>query len=273
MARRKQCVTLASVEKPPSGDPCLNRVRLFVLSDIRLLREGLVLALSQQPSVLVIGASDLSVSPTQVAELRPDVLLLDATKLDNLDLSLSLRQVLPSAKIVALAVAEIDDYIIACAEAGISGYIPCTGSIEEVVSAVHGAVCGELHCTPRTSAILFKYLALPSARRGRIPVHEALTQRETEIVVLVEQGLSNKEIARSLRIGYATVKNHVHNILSKLQVRRRGEAAAQIRRAKTGTPRRPGFLCGLAGTATIVDQSWVGTVCSEGLDRIVAALA
>jgi DNA-binding NarL/FixJ family response regulator len=232
MIVKEQCGTLAPVGETPRGDP---RQRLFVLSDIRLLREGLVLALSQEPSVLVLGSSNLSLSPTVIADLRPDIILLDVAKLGNLELSLSLRQVLPSSKIVAFAVADVDDDIIACAEAGISGYVSCMGSIEDVVAAVHGAVSGELHCTPRTSALLFSRMALPSVRRSPVAGLEVLTQREREIVALLEQGLSNKEIARFLRIGYATVKNHVHSILGKLQVRRRSEAAARIRRADTRT--------------------------------------
>jgi two-component system nitrate/nitrite response regulator NarL len=257
--------TLTSVEEAPSGDLRLDRHRLFVLSDIRLLREGLVLALSQQPSVLVIGSSDLSVSPTEIAELRPDVILLDAAKLGNLELSPPLQQVLPSAKIVAFAVADVDDDIIACAEVGISGYVSRAGSIEEVVAAVHGAVCGELHCPPRTSALLFSRMALPSAKRGFVSNNEALTQREREIVELLEQGLSNKEIARSLRIGYATVKNHVHSILSKLQVGRRGEAAARIRRANTGIPRITGLFAVFAEAIRMVDWLWVDGVCVVAL--------
>jgi DNA-binding NarL/FixJ family response regulator len=74
-------------------------------------------------------------------------------------------------------------------------------------------------------------MAVISPKRGTAPEDNVLTRREREIITLVEKGLSNKEIARLLRIGNATVKNHVHSILSKLQVRRRGEAAAQMRRA------------------------------------------
>ena len=148
MAIREQSVALASIGEMSSQDPRLSRTRLFVLSDIRLLREGLVLALSHQPSILVVGSSDLSVSGTDVAEFRPDVVLLDAANLGNLGLSLPLRQIFPNAKIVAFAVADIDEDIIACAEAGISGYISRAGSVDDVVAAVDAAVCGELHCPP-----------------------------------------------------------------------------------------------------------------------------
>jgi DNA-binding NarL/FixJ family response regulator len=178
-----------------------------------------------------VGASDLSAALTQIAELRPDILLLDVARPDSLQTCFPLRQISPDMKIVAFAVAEVDREIIACAEAGISGYVSQTGSAEDVVAAVHRAVRGELLCSPRTAALLFSRMAVLSPKRGAAASNNMLTRREREIITLVEEGLSNKEIARLLRIGHATVKNHVHSILTKLQVRRRGEAAAQIRRA------------------------------------------
>jgi DNA-binding NarL/FixJ family response regulator len=105
-----------------------------------------------------------------------------------------------------------------------------------VVAAVHRAVRGELLCSPRTAALLFNRMAVLSPNRGIAAGDNMLTRREHEIITLVERGLSNKEIARLLRIGNATVKNHVHSILTKLQVRRRGEAAAQIRRVDAHHP-------------------------------------
>jgi DNA-binding NarL/FixJ family response regulator len=221
----------ANLSEEKTRDPQLSRPRLFILSDIRVLCEGLALALSRQPTVIVVGSSDLSASPTRIAALRPDVLLLDVARPGSLEICFPVRQVLPDMKIVAFAVAEIDRDIIACAEAGVSGYVSCRGSAEDVVASVHRAVRGELLCSPRTAALLFSRMAVLSPKRGTAASNNMLTRREHEIITLVAKGLSNKEIARLLRIGNATVKNHVHSILTKLQVRRRGEAAAQIRRA------------------------------------------
>ena len=221
----------ASLGKDSAHDAPVIRPRLFILSDVCLLREGLVLALSQQSSVIVVGSSDLSTSPTQIAELRPDVLLLDIAMPGGLNVSLPLRQALPNLKIVAIAVAEVEQELIACAEAGVSGFVSRQGSAQDVVAAVHCTVRGELVCSPRTAALLFSRLAALSSERNTAPDNGALTRREHEVVSLVNEGLSNKEIARQLRIQNATVKNHIHSILSKLQVRRRGEVAAQLRRA------------------------------------------
>jgi DNA-binding NarL/FixJ family response regulator len=219
----------ADMGQERSRDPRLSRPRLFILSEIRVLCEGLALALSHQPTVTVVGFSDLSAPPMSIAAFGPDVLLLDVARPSSLKACRLVRQVLPAMKIVAFAVAEVDQEIIACAEAGVSGFVSSSGSSEDIVAAAHRAVRGELLCSPRTAALLFNRLAM----QRTVPGNDILTRREHEIVTLVEKGLSNKEIARNLRIGDATVKNHVHSILTKLQVRRRGEAAAQIRRHPT----------------------------------------
>ena len=204
--------------------------RLLIVSDMRVLCEGLALALEREPTVIVVGSVDLSSASRQLAGIHPEVLLLDVTRYEPLEACRRLRQVLPEVKIVAVAVAEIDQEIIACAEAGVSGYVSCSGSVKDVVAAVHRAVRGELLCSPRTAALLFSRIAILSPRPSAA-AENILTRREYEVLMLLQEGLSNKEIACCLRIGNATVKNHVHNILAKLQVRRRGEAAAQTRRA------------------------------------------
>jgi DNA-binding NarL/FixJ family response regulator len=219
----------SSLGDESTEDARLIRPRLFVLTDIRLLREGLVLVLSQQSSVLVVGSSDLSAPPGDIAAARPDIVLLDITMPGSHDASLPIRRALPDVKIVAIAVAAIEQEIITCAEAGISGFVSRDGSAQDVVAAVHGAMRGELVCSPRTAAMLVNRLAALSGNPPAVS-NSTLTRREHQIATLLSQGLSNKEIARALRIQDATVKNHVHNILGKMQVRRRGEVAAQVRR-------------------------------------------
>jgi DNA-binding NarL/FixJ family response regulator len=230
MAIKGKNDTVSDIGENPSPDLQSELPRLFIVSDVRLVSEGLALALSQEPSVVVVGSSDLSVSPAGISQFFPNVLLLDVARPSSLDLCRQLRQVLPDVKIVAFAVAEVDREIIACAEAGVSGFVSRKGSIQELVAAVHRAARHELLCSPRTAALLFSRVAVLSPTSGTAVSQNILTRREREIVALIEKGLSNKEIAHVLRIGHATVKNHVHSILAKLQVRRRGEAAAHTRR-------------------------------------------
>jgi DNA-binding NarL/FixJ family response regulator len=94
--------------------------------------------------------------------------------------------------------------------------------------AIHCAMRNELVCSPRIAALLFSRVAAIGSERSHASDNSALTRREHEIVSLMTQGLSNKEIARQLRIQNATVKNHIHSILAKLHVRRRGEVAARM---------------------------------------------
>ena len=202
--------------------------RVFILSDFRLLREGVVSLLAQQSAVQVIGSADMSASPSEIAQLAPNMLLLDISVPGALELSGPIRSALSGAKTVALGVVEDEDVVLACARAGISGFVAPGGSARDVVAAVHSAVRGELVCSPRTAGMLLSRVSKLAARPPAAP--DTLTDREQEILHLMDEGMSNKEIALSLRIRNATVKNHVHNILSKLRVRSRIEATAHLRR-------------------------------------------
>jgi len=208
--------------------PAGSRLKLFIISDIRLLCDGLTLALAQQNLVSVLGFADFSISPGRLAEIGPDVLLLDIGSSDALSTCRRLHQALPKVKIVAIAVAEVEQEVIPFAEAGIAGFVARQGNAQDVVDAVQSAVRGELVCSPRMTALLLNSVTALSNKGGFTAEIAALTDRESEIATLVSEGLSNKEIARTLRIQNATVKNHVHSILGKLRVRRRGEAAAQL---------------------------------------------
>ena len=207
-----------------------SRSRIFIMSDVRLYREGVAMSLSRNETVDVVGIGAASDSFAQMSQLRPDVVLLDSSLVDGHALPRRMREIVPQLKVVAFAVCDVDRDVIACAEAGISAFVSREGSAEDLVAAVHQAIRGELVCSPRVTALLFGHVAALWAERTPGAPSSALTQREREIIPLVEQGLSNKEIARQLRLGASTVKNHMHNILEKLQVRRRAEVASRMRR-------------------------------------------
>jgi two-component system nitrate/nitrite response regulator NarL len=211
--------------------------RALVVSDVRLYREALAWRLSQPGRVKVVGtAQDAAIALEQLSALAPDVVVVDRAMPDALSTAKSIAE-LSCAKVVAFAIADMDQAVIECAEAGLAGYVTRDGSVEDLVDAVERAMRGEVLCSPRVAATLFRRLAaLSAAAPATAPRETELTQREREIGLLIERGLSNKEIARHLSIGTATVKNHVHHILEKLDVRRRGEAAASLRDA--GTSRR-----------------------------------
>jgi DNA-binding NarL/FixJ family response regulator len=203
---------------------------LFIVSDVRLYREGLALSLARHPGATVIGATDTSpAAVTQMIEHKPDVVILDVGGSGSFEFARSLSVDLPSIKIIAFAVNDVEHELLACAAAGFAGCVPRDGSEDDLMAAVENALRGEVQVTPRMAGLLFRQVAALSTRQPASSGSLALTRREREILALVERGMSNKEIAREVRIGSATVKNHVHSILEKLHVRRRGEAAARFR--------------------------------------------
>ena len=142
--------------------------------------------------------------------------------------SATFRQAQPDIKVIAIAIADVEQEVFDCAEAGVSGFLSRNASIQDVLTAIHCAVRNELVCSPRIAALLFSRLATKASKRSDERDNESLTRREHEIASLITRGLSNKEIARELRIQNATVKNHIHSILGKLRVRRRGQVAARM---------------------------------------------
>jgi DNA-binding NarL/FixJ family response regulator len=202
--------------------------RIFILSDVRLYREGLALSLSRRSDIDVVGAGAPStMTLAEIDTLALSAVLLDVATAGGLNLSKEIMRVAPAIKVLALAVGHVDHELIAYAEAGIVGYVPREATVDDLVISIRAALRGELVCSPRVAGLLFQHLAALSRARQLPGENNQLTPREREIMELIQQGHSNKEIARSLRIAPATAKNHVHNILEKLQVSRRGEAAAR----------------------------------------------
>jgi two-component system, NarL family, nitrate/nitrite response regulator NarL len=132
-------------------------------------------------------------------------------------------------KVVVLGLNEDEGQIVACARAGIAGYVTQDATLHELTQRIREATVGEFRCPPHVAATLLRNLAVPRFADERHIVAARLTPRELEIVQLIERGMSNKEIARHLTIQLATVKNHVHNILEKLAVRDRANAVRAAR--------------------------------------------
>jgi two-component system nitrate/nitrite response regulator NarL len=214
----------------PIGTVAANQARIFILSDVRLYREGLAWSLSQRPEVEMIGAAAPSEGAlAEIVSSAPTAVLLDFAMPEALNLPKELNRLIPGVKVIAFAASEVDHELIACAEAGIAGFVTRDASVDDLVASIRNALRGEVVCSARIAGLLFQRVAALSEPKHGPSNIPPLTRREREVAVLVNEGMSNKEIARSLQIGFATVKNHVHNILEKLQVSRRGDAAAILR--------------------------------------------
>jgi two-component system nitrate/nitrite response regulator NarL len=205
-------------------------VHVLVVDDIRLSREALLDALAGETVVAAAAAAgDLQEALQLLAEQPFEVILVSMASLNSVAVCRELVAAAPCAHVVALAVSGSDDEVIACAEAGVAGYLLRGQSHAELLQAIVGAVRGETVCPPRVAAALMRRVSTLATERRRESGPGRLTPREHQILGLIDQGLSNREIARQLSIEERTVKNHVHNLLEKLKVSRRGEAAAMLR--------------------------------------------
>lgn len=204
--------------------------RVFILSEVRLYREGLARLLRRDQRLAVVGTSDdVSDALEQLAGLEepPDAVLLDVPAPAGLEGLAQLGAAVPTARIIVLNVSDRDEQgLIAWAEAGVGGLLARDVDLDDVAQAVQTTASGGTVCSPRLAALLLRRLARSPGER---PVTSPLTSREREIAELLEQGMSNKEIAARLQIELPTVKNHVHSILTKLKASRRGQAAAMLR--------------------------------------------
>ena len=212
-------------------------IRALIAGRTRVHREALAVALSQARGVRVLGtASHREEILARLVEAPPDIVLVDFATPEAATIVAEIRRRTPSVKVVAITLGETEAEVIQLAEAGVAGYVLPDGSLEDLIIAVESAVRGELYCPPRVAFTLLRRvgaIALGSVTASKeqaalSPVHE-LTGREREILQLVDQGMSNKQIARHLGIEVATAKNHVHNILQKLHVHRRIDASSWYR--------------------------------------------
>lgn len=209
----------------------MNCPDLLIVDDCRLYRDGLSAIMEHEYSAEAVRTAHDTLSMLRALDQRcPDVILLNIASIDSRALMRAARVHSPQSRLIVLGVSEDDEgEIVACAEAGVSGYHLRTGSLEDLVQLIASVVAGGSMCSPRVAALLMRRLAALASDGHSDSKVLALTQREIQIVELLELGLSNKEIGARLCIEVATVKNHVHSLLAKLGVRRRSQAVAVLR--------------------------------------------
>jgi DNA-binding NarL/FixJ family response regulator len=207
-------------------------IRLVILSAVRLVHEGVAGSFDPVIGVRVVEHTEISSEAfPRIGQLRPDAVLVDVTTRKGLQVPRRIHQFCPQAALIAFAVAEVEEEVIACANAGFCGYVSRQCGASDLLQALYDSLDGRLCCPPHISSALFRRLAHHRETPApQTPLDCAvLTPRETEIITLADTGQTNKEIARELRISDSTVKNHMHNILQKLMVSRRGEALSRLR--------------------------------------------
>jgi two-component system, NarL family, nitrate/nitrite response regulator NarL len=201
-------------------------IQVFLVGSIRLNREGLASLLARDSRLHVTGHASTG-EGVSVRSSIVDVIIVDTDVRDAPD---AIERVIDDsdAPIVAMGLPDDEQNVIALAEMGVLGFVERGASLDDLVASVLSVARGEASMPPRIATIFLHRVSSLGARSSATDV-TTLTLREREVVQLIAEGLSNKEIAGRLCIEFATVKNHVHNILEKLEVTRRSEAVARLR--------------------------------------------
>ncbi|MEU6102297.1 response regulator transcription factor [Streptomyces flaveolus] len=205
-------------------------IRVLIADDQQMVRQGFTVLLNTQPDIEVVGqAVDGLDAVAQVAELAPDVVLMDIRmpELGGIEATRRITVATPQIRVLVLTTFDLDEYVYEALRAGASGFLLKDASADQLAEAVRVVAAGDALLAPGiTRRLLTEFSRLRD--RPRTPLKErvgGLTERETEVLALIAQGLSNAEIATRLVVAEQTVKTHVGRILVKLGLRDRTQAA------------------------------------------------
>jgi DNA-binding NarL/FixJ family response regulator len=214
----------------------MERIRVLIADDHRLFRQGLRALLRSLPVTEVVGEAETGREAVAKArDLQPDVILMDIQMPDGNGLEAT-REILaasPHVGIIMLTMFEDDESVFAAMRSGARGYVLKGADQTDVLRAIEAAASGEALLSPKVAARIATYFATERTV-GEGTAFTELTEREREVLGLIARNLTNPEIARSLDISGKTVRNHVSNIFSKLQVADRAEAIVRAHEAGLG---------------------------------------
>ncbi len=211
---------------PIAAKPAL----IFLICRVRLYHDSLLKLLNRQACVTAVGSLDFNEDLIAALEaVAPDAVLLDTGSQEALTLAASIVKARPCTRILGFGVDDVPVQVIACAEAGLCGYVPCHASISDLAQAARRVALGDMVCSAGIGDKLFHHLRSVALSEFTRSAETTLTCRQQQILDLIREGLSNKQIAQRLSLGTSTVKNHVHGLLGRLHVGRRSEAAAGAR--------------------------------------------
>jgi DNA-binding NarL/FixJ family response regulator len=218
---------MATEAAGPSETAASDLLRVMLVDDHDLFRTGLRNLLEEQGVHIVAEASDGAGALTLVRELTPDVVVMDLNMpgMNGIDATREIARFAPLTRVVVLTISDQDDDVIDAILAGACGYLLKDSSIQDLMQGIRAASIGEALISPHiASKVLQRIRASSVASDAAVPGPE-LSERETEVLRLIANGKDNAEIAQELHISPKTVKNHISNILMKLQIENRIQAA------------------------------------------------
>ncbi|MEU0197877.1 MULTISPECIES: response regulator transcription factor [unclassified Streptomyces] len=202
--------------------------RVVVADDQTVVREGIVMLLGLLPGIEVVGAAgDGEEAVRLVGEVAPDVVLMDLRmpRCDGVEATRRIRAEHPGTQVVVLTTFADDDSLFPALAAGARGYLTKDAGGEDIVRAVHSVLSGDAGLSPGIQRRLLERLTEADPRPDALrEAPDGLTARETEVLVLIAEGLSNQEIARRLHVSTATVKTHINNMFTKTGLKDRAQA-------------------------------------------------
>jgi two-component system, NarL family, nitrate/nitrite response regulator NarL len=207
----------------------MKKTRLLLIEDNRLLREGLTAMLNEQADLKVDASHGNTDALTKAKRLRPSVILLDLGlhSQNSLRLVGILRKNAPRAKIIGMDLVPVQEDLVQYVEAGVCGFVLKDATFDDFLETIRSVARGVNVLPPVLTRSLFTQIVEHAARKrkGNLFASVRMTRREREVVALISEGLSNKQIAQRLDLATDTVKSHVHNILEKLALHTRLEIA------------------------------------------------
>jgi DNA-binding NarL/FixJ family response regulator len=215
----------------------MKKIRLLLIEDNRLLRDGIIAMLKNQLDIKIIAASGNESSVAKIQKLKPDIILLDLGLRNQNSLSIVevVKKDFPNAKVIVMDLAPLQGDINQFIKAGAAGFILKDATLEEFLVTIRAVADGANVLPTDLNDSLFTQIVDNALKGGKLKLSDAIrmTKREREVIELIGDGLSNKDIAQKMNVSTFTIKSHIHNIMEKLLLHTRLEVANYSYNSKT----------------------------------------